>query len=142
MPTWTDPQTHLWAASELVTAPNMDTYISNNLSYLYGDNAWAVPTLAGAWVNAAGFNPAGYRLDGTHVELRGGLTPGGTGTVIFTLGAGYRPAASNTVLVPAGTGFPPPPCSLTIASSGTMTVFYSGAPSQIVLDGLRFSLIP
>lgn len=67
-------------------------------------SAWTAPTLAGSWVNYGGDNaPAGYRLNGDTVELRGSVKSG-TGT-IFTLPAGMRPTAGTaSFVVPAGPG--------------------------------------
>lgn len=41
---WSNPQSHIWATGEIVTAANMNTYITNNLSFLGGTSGAVVAT--------------------------------------------------------------------------------------------------
>lgn len=101
--------------------------------------AWTAPTLAGSWVNFGDGNaPAGYRLNGDVVEMRG-LIKSGSG-LIFTLPTGMRPTAGTArFVVPAGPGAAivdarwDGPVSL-------VSYLASGTNAHVSLAGIRFPL--
>ena len=101
--------------------------------------AWTAPTLAGSWVNFGSDNePAGYRLNGDMVELRGSIKNGSG--LIFTLPAGMRPTAGVIrALVPAGPG-----AAIVEARwdgpVNLVSYLASGTNAQVSLSGLRVPL--
>lgn len=107
--------------------------------------SWKVPTLLNAWVNyGSGFNPAGYWKDSFGVvHLRGVVTSGVIGSIIFNLPTGYRPVNTEALIalrfVTAGIEFG----RVDIANTGTVvaasTVAAGGATvTFLFLDGLTF----
>jgi hypothetical protein len=103
---WTAPSGHVWAVGEVLTAANLNTYSANNLSFLYGDTSWTAPTFTNSWVNfGGGNNPAGFRLIGTRVVMRGVVSTGTIGLSAFTLPAGYRPPLAVNMPVVSNAAF-------------------------------------
>lgn len=86
---------------------------------------WTAPTLLNSWTNFGGVHAtAGYMKDTTGaIWVKGLVTGGATGTVVFTLPAGYRPTGYLFFIVWSNVN----PAYLTIDSSGNITANYSGA---------------
>lgn len=106
---------------------------------VHGFADWIAPTLAGTWVNfGGGMSPAGYRLRGDTVEVRGNVKSG-SGT-IFTLPMGYRPAAGSArYIVPAGPGA----AIVDVRWDGPVNLvsyLASGTSAHVALDGISFPL--
>jgi hypothetical protein len=83
------------------TAPGVELWIDPNGTWAsefatkaYVDGSgWTTPSLLNSWTNyAGGYNNAGYRKVGTVVFIRGLVTGGALGTVVFTLPTGHRPS--------------------------------------------------
>ncbi|MGH8080135.1 MAG: hypothetical protein ACREP7_06130 [Lysobacter sp.] len=100
--------------------------------------AWGVPTLNAPWTNFGDvFAPAGYRKDGSRVQLRGVIKGGTGGTVVFVLPVAFRPSAQliMTTLSDAGA-----PTRIDIRANGE--VFVGLPPSAqvawLALDAISF----
>lgn len=137
--TWTTPKT--WAVGDPGTAADLNTYIRDNSSFLFGDTAWTAPTLVNSWANAGGSAaPAGYRKVGNLVLLKGAINAGASNTLAFTLPAGYNPTGTLSFPINAynsGTnanvgGF------VSVGSSGSVTIVYGAGTTEIFLDSVRF----
>ena len=118
----------VWTAWEAVgTSKNKDT--------------WHDASLQNSWANCGGaFANAGYTITAdNHVELRGNIKTGATGTVAFTLPAGYRPLTEQ--LIPLLSNGATSPASIDIiASTGVCYVNWAGANTNISLANVRFPL--
>lgn len=135
---WTAPSGHVWATGEIVTAANMNTYIANDLTFLYGDTGWTAPTFTNSWANFSGF-ACGFRLVGTRVALKGTMQSGTWGSVAFTLPAGYRPPQTTDELVFSnGTTSA---VHMGISTAGAVTPSGGSAASSCSLDGIIFDTI-
>lgn len=98
--------------------------------------AWVAPTLLNGWSNLGGLTaPAGYRIVGGVVWLRGVVTGGTTtvGTTIFTLPAGFR--ASHRLIFPvvSNNAFG----RASVDPDGTVQ-FFIGSNVWFSLDGIAF----
>jgi hypothetical protein len=113
---WTTVKT--WVVSEPMTAGDLNTYVRDNLAFLYGDSAWtSVGSFNNSWVNYGGALPAAaYLKVGRVVFLRGHIKTGTLNLSAFTLPAGYRPAASAAFAVTSNNLFG----SLIINTDGTV----------------------
>lgn len=132
---WTTPTT--WTTGQVVTASNMNTYVSNNTSFLYGDTAWTAPTFTNSWVDfATGTGPTGFRLIGTRVVLRGGIKSGTIAASAFTLPSGYRPTAQCNFIVDSNAAVG----VIQINSTGTVLP-NTGSNVYFMLDGISFDTI-
>jgi hypothetical protein len=102
--------------------------------------AWVNMALGNAWTNTDtntyGF--ASYRKRGDVVELRGLITPGTVGAVIFTLPAGFRPPKSVWFL--GHTNANPNAAKVEILSSGAMNI--TQCATWASLSGITFSTTP
>ena len=89
---WTTPKT--WAVGDPGTSPDLNTYIRDNSSFLYGDTAWTALSFVNSWVNAGSTNElAHFRKIGNLVIVEG-IIESGTAIIVATLPAGYRPLAT------------------------------------------------
>jgi hypothetical protein len=87
---WTNPDTHIWAVSEVVSAANMNTFLRLNLDYLYGDTVWTtMAVFTNGWAQNSPLPR--YRLVGSLVVCVGSIHSGTVNTVAFTFPVGYRP---------------------------------------------------
>lgn len=95
---------------------------------------WQAPTLLNSWAQQANYAPVGYRKDANNnVHLRGNLTGGAAGSVVFQLPAGYRPGSYLTFPAMGGGGA----VWLEIRPNGD--VFTATAPSGLTaLNGVYF----
>lgn len=95
---------------------------------------WTAPSLLNSWVAQSNYMPAGYRKDENNiVHLRGNLTGGAAGTVIFTLPVGYRPANFGTFAALGSGGL----AWIEIRPNGD--VFTATAPSNLTgINGIQF----
>jgi hypothetical protein len=135
---WSNPDSHVWTAGEVLTAANMNTYIRLNLDFLYGDTAWTAPTLINAWVNAGAPNPnAGFRLLGTRVVVRGTVKTGTVGQIIFVLPAGYRPSGT----INFGTVSANALATVSVDSAGNVQAT-GGSNASFGLDPINFDTLP
>lgn len=102
--------------------------------------AWTAPTLTNSWANfGAGTVPAGYRLAGDRVELRGVVMSGTAAVAMFTLPTGYRPSLIHLFSVFAGPGG----ARLDVGADGIVTLrsyFATGNNSMVSLCGVSFSI--
>lgn len=104
-------------------------------------DTWHDFTLQNSWTNVGGsFSNAGYILTpDNHVELRGNVKTGATGTVAFTLPAGYRPTTEQ--LIPLLSNGSASPASIDIiASTGVCYINFVTNNTNIALSGVRFPL--
>ena len=85
---------------ELWVDPN-GTWAAEFATKAYVDGpGWTAPALLNSWANyGAPFDPTGYQKVGRVVYLRGLVSGGASGSVIFTLPAGYRPGSQ--LILPA-----------------------------------------
>lgn len=90
---WTVPRT--WAVGDPGTSSDLNVYVRDNTSFLYGDTAWTtVLSFNNGW--SAGAITPRYRRTGTIVEINGSVTGGTLALNAFVLPAGppsYRPTA-------------------------------------------------
>jgi hypothetical protein len=132
---WTNPDSHIWTAGEVLTAANMNTYVRLNLDFLYGDTAWIAPTLINSWVNSGGTDvPAGYRGVGTLIILRGVIKLGTLNQPAFVLPAGYRPKTdfSYSVIANSAIGY------LAVQAASGNVVPVSGSNAWFSICGITF----
>jgi hypothetical protein len=135
---WTAPSGHVWATGETVTAASMNTYIANDLTFVYGDTAWTAPTFANGWVDVVGsYPPAGFRLVGTRVVFRGAMKSGTMSATAFTLPVGYRPTAFARFAVVGSSGAFG---EVDVSSAGAVTPSV-GSNVQMDLGGIAFDTI-
>lgn len=130
--TWTAFPT--WVVGQVSTASDWNTYVANNMQFIYNQGSWVTPVFTNSWVN---YNPAlsqaGYRLVQNIVYLRGTLA-GSTGTSAFTLPAGFTPTLETTFPASVNTGF----AYLDIKANGQCIPNYTGGPSYLAIDGISF----
>lgn len=135
MASWTALKT--WVAGAVLPASDLNTYLRDNLTFLYGDTSWTAPTFTNSWVDFGGTCPAaGFRLVGTRVVLRGAIKSGTINTAAFTLPAGYRPTGSVTFAVNSNGSYG----AATITSAGVFTPAV-GSNVAFNLDGISFDTI-
>lgn len=98
---WSTPRT--WTVGEVVTAANMNTYISDDLTVLYG-STWTTfsPTLTQSGSVALTTATGRYQHVGYRCHLFIFLDPSGTGTGANDIVIGNIPAA----IAPRATGAP------------------------------------
>jgi hypothetical protein len=93
---WTTPKT--WNVGDPATSADLNTYVRDNASFLYGDAGW---TNASGFTNSWAANPSPniprFMVMGRVVYLTGMVSGGTLGSAAFTLPAGYRP--SQTVQI-------------------------------------------
>jgi hypothetical protein len=131
---WTNPDSHIWTAGEVLTAANMNTYVRLNLDFLYGDAAWIAPVLVNGWVNYGSGNPnAGYRAVGSRIVLRGLVKSGTIAHNAFFLPAGYRPAAYLNYASVSNNLF----CYVSVDTMGGVTP-QTGSNVYVSFDGIDF----
>lgn len=138
MAIFTNPDNiHRASVGAIAPAPWGDA-VNDDINFLYGDTGWSAPTFTNSWVNWTGGSapPAGFRLIGTRVVLRGTIASGTINTVAFTLPAGYRPTASVdfAVISNGAIGW------LGILTTGVVTPV-SGSNVRFALDGVTFDTI-
>ena len=130
---WSSPKT--WNVGDPGTSSDLNQYVRDNLSYLYGDTSWTTATLLTGF--SAGSPAVAFRRIGTEVAFRGSMTTSTTAPQpCFNMPAGYFPAAQVSLGAdsPSGT-------TIQITTGGAASAHgYTGSPT-IVLDGLRYSLI-
>jgi hypothetical protein len=97
-------------------------------------DAYAAPTLAGAWVNTGGASTtAGYIKDPIgFVHLRGTVKTGAG--AIFTLPTGYRPSATVEYAVPGDGAY----AQVSVTSAGVVTQVVGTAVLGLSLDSITF----
>jgi hypothetical protein len=89
---WTAPKT--WNVGDPGTSADLNTYIRDNSSFLFGDAGWTnVSAFTNTW--AAGGTAPGFILIGRVVYLRGTMTAGTANATAFTLPVGYRPSLAD-----------------------------------------------
>jgi hypothetical protein len=105
------------------------------LSGTIAQEAWISPTFQNSWANYGEWETAGYYKDKEGVVHLKGLVTGGTvGAIIFTLPAGYRPSAGKHIAtVAAGNA-----CTLQIMPDGTILTYSTCGNSWITLDNISF----
>lgn len=134
---WTAPSGHVYVTGENVSAATLNTYVANNLTFLYGDTAWTAPTYANSWVDFGGsLQTVGFRLVGTRVVMRGTMKSGTINATAFTLPTGYRPGAQVIFACNANNAFG----QLFVTSAGAVTPF-SGSNLSFSLDTVAFDTI-
>lgn len=137
---WTVPKT--WAVGDPAVSSDLNTYISHNAAFLYGDTAWTAASLQNGWtaLGSSTFTP-GYRLDGIHVELRGAAAGGTTtaGTLLFTLPVGYRP---QKVVYGSGIAAGSSLFVFNISTAGAVQIQAGSGLTNITFDNTRFSVLP
>lgn len=95
---------------------------------------WVAPTLTAPWVT--GSSPIGYKKDALgRVFLRGFVTGGSSGTVIFTLPTGYRPPYPESFIVNATGALG----VITIATNGEVS-FVTGTGTYVYVSSLSFAV--
>lgn len=124
---WTNPASHIWAVSEILTAGNMNTFIEANLAFLYGDTGWTSPSFVNSWGNFLTYQ-SGFRMVGTRVVFRGVMGGGTVPSTAFTLPVGYRPTQTVNFDTVANSAF----------ALGTINP--GGVFSAVVGSGVWFSL--
>lgn len=135
--TWTNPTAHIYAVGEIVTAATVNTYVQQDLAYLYGDTTWTAPTFTNGWADyGAGYVSSGFRALGTRIVFRGLIKSGTLATSAFTLPVGYRPPSSIFWGVQTAGGIG----QIVIASSGTVTPS-GGTNGFVALDSQSFDTI-
>lgn len=99
------------------------------------DAEYTAPTLLNGWVDfGAGYNPAGYMLDGLgFVHLRGLIKLGAMYSPAFQLPPGFRPAYDEYMATIAGNAF----ASVTTTSAGDV-IPWDGVNTWFSLDGITF----
>lgn len=106
--------------------------------------AWTAPTLLNSWANyGSPWNPSGYWKDSLGVvHLRGLVSTGATGSIIFVLPVGYRPAnqeAIATIAFGLSMGYTFGRVDVwTNGSVQCQTGVTTGANAAFFLDGLTF----
>ena len=102
--------------------------------------AWTAPTLQNGWGNFGnGYAPAGYRKIGDIVYLRGLVSGGTVGAILFVLPVGFRPAYNEIFAVD---GFNHIHVTLDINSGTGNAAFGSGSNTHISMSGVSFSVTP
>ncbi len=98
-----------------------------------GDTGWIAPVFTNGWVNfdAAQYNAAGYRRQGTRIYLRG-LVKSGTND-IFTLPAGFRPTRTCIFTAVSNNAFG----RIDVTPAGAVGLV-SGSNLFASLDGISF----
>lgn len=99
------------------------------------DGGYVAPTLLNGWMDfGAGYNPAGYMLDGLgFVHLRGLVKLGTMHSPVFQLPPGFRPAYDEYMATIAGNAF----ASVTTTSAGNV-IPWDGVNTWLSLDGITF----
>ena len=99
---------------------------------------WIAPTLQNSWVNfGGGYRPAGYKLEGKTVTLRGLIKDGTTtsATTLLTLPAGYRPSIAELFNARTSVG------SIAVEVHANGVVYFAGAASSwLSLAGISFDI--
>jgi len=95
---WTIPKT--WNVGDVLTSTDLNTYVRDNSSFLYGDTNEVAVTIASGWANfGGGFLPLNVRKFGSFGVVSGlvfnnsGVTTNYPSTM-GTLPIGYQPAAT------------------------------------------------
>ena len=135
--TWTAPSGHVFAMSENVSAATLNTYIQANLTYLYGDLVWTVPTLTNGWTTP---HTVAFKQVGSLIIFRGNMTPGTYGSAAFTLPAGYRPPTQVNGAATASGGATAVLQLVQVNTTGTVVVAGSGT-ALVWLDSLWFDTL-
>jgi hypothetical protein len=129
--TWSSPDLHVWTTGEVVSATNMNTYIRDDLDYLYGDTGWTnVTSFTNSWGNYTGFVTR-YMMVGRLVVIEGIVSGGtvGAGTPVFTLPSPYLPSQSIHVAQIGNNAF----ADVSISSAGVVAVVV-GSSTWTALD--------
>jgi len=102
---------------------------------------WTAPTLLNGWINIGSpHQVAQYRLLGDKVELRGRVISGSINMPIFNLPVGYRPLATTVFATAGVVGGQWTMAELECTTDGNVTSFGPGANTNIVFNGLSFSV--
>lgn len=125
---WTTPKT--WNVGDPGTASDLNTYISGNVGFLYGDAGWTTAALLNSWA-ASGTGPQ-YMIMGRLVTLRGAATNTSTTNPVFTLPAGYRPSLDMHFTAVQSTSA----ITIDIAATGNVALLVAG--TSLHLDGVTF----
>lgn len=127
-----------WAAANPILADGefgLDTTtggykLGNGVSTWTVLSAWVAPTLLNSWVNTgSGLVVAGYRKIGDVVSLKGTVSTGTLGSIIFNLPAGFRPVEQWEF---ASEG--------NIATFGVFVVKANGDVQHVIGGNARFSI--
>jgi hypothetical protein len=146
---WTTPRT--WTVGAAGTAADLNTYVRDNTSFLYGDVGWTALTLQSGWATTSGWPALAVRLSNNRVSFRGRVSnttlacTAGARYQIATLPAGYAPP--NRTSIPAVfqiAGAASYGGSIVDIQSSTNLGFYSPSAGTGVVaqfDGLSFDIV-
>lgn len=126
---WTSPKT--WAVGDPATSADLNTYLRDNPSYLYGDTTWtAITAFTNGW--GASGTPPGYIREGNVIRMRGALSAGTAGSAAFTLP--YGPSENGHFAATNGATS----VDVAVTAAGVVT---PGTSTTVWLSGLTFSII-
>lgn len=140
-PTATEPLVVLQTNTQVLWIYNGTAWAT-----LPADSGWIVPTFANSWLNyessPATHHPAGYRVVGTELQIRGLVknVVATTPLAIFTLPSGSRPTFTDRFICEASAGA----AVVSVAASGVVQLeLYSAGGNNIFvsLAGIRVSLL-
>jgi len=115
----TDPAVELWLDPAGTWANEFATK-----AYVDG-GGWITPTLLNSWVDYGGtYAGVGYQKVGRVVYMKGLVTGGAAGTVIFNLPAGYRP--SSQMLMLTAVNATPPAGRIDVYTNGNLLAGTAG----------------
>jgi hypothetical protein len=100
-------------------------------------SAWIVPTLLNSWVATS--SAVGYMKDPLGlVHLRGRVTAGASGTVLFNLPAGFRPGNGNDTYPAASFNGTTAASAFVYIPTTTVNLYYSAGGGDVGISGISF----